>query len=160
VGKDKIPMTPALRFLRAARADFTPKEYNYEPKGGTGAAARQLGVDEHSVIKTLIMEDEDRNPLVILMHGDKQVSTKKLARFLGVKTISPCDPGRAGRLTGYQVGGVSPFGLKSRLPIYIERTIISLDKIFINGGKRGLLLEMSPDVLARVLTPTPVDAAV
>jgi len=160
VGKDKIPMTPALRSLRAARADFTPKEYNYEPKGGTEAAARQLGVGEHSVIKTLVMEDESRNPLIILMHGDKQVSTKKLARFLGVKAVSPSEPDRVGRLTGYQVGGVSPFGLKRRLPIYVERTIISLDKIFINGGKRGLLLEMSSQVLLQILKPTPVNVAV
>jgi len=160
VGKDKIPMTPALRALKSARADFVFREYKYEEKGGTGAAARQLGVDEHAVIKTLVMEDEDRHPLIILMHGDKEVSTKKLARFLGVKTVSPCDPGRVGRLTGYQIGGVSPFGVKRRMPIYIESTIIDLDKIYINGGKRGLLLEITPQVLLELLRPEMVNVAV
>lgn len=160
MGKDKIPMTPALRALKSARADFVFREYKYEEKGGTGAAARQLGVDEHAVIKTLVMEDEDRHPLIILMHGDKEVSTKKLARFLGVKTVSPCDPGRVGRLTGYQIGGVSPFGVKRRMPIYIESTIIDLDKIYINGGKRGLLLEITPQVLLELLRPEMVNVAV
>lgn len=159
MSKDKTPMTPALRFLRQEKAVFTPRPYAYEDKGGTAVAARELGVDEHQVIKTLVMEDQDGQALVVLMHGDRQVSTKALARQLGARQINPCDPARVTRLTGYQVGGVSPFGLKTSLPVYVEEGILALPAIYINGGKRGFLVEMAPAELERLLRPQAVNAA-
>ena len=135
----KAPVTAATRFLKEHGVEFTPHLYDYVEKGGTATSSSSLGVDEHSVVKTLIMEDEARQPLIILMHGDRQVSTKYLARELGVKTISPCKPEVADRHSGYQVGGTSPFGTRRAMPVCLEKTIAELPKIYINGGKRGFL---------------------
>ena len=157
--RDKFPVTSAIRFLRENQVDFIERPYKYEEEGGTGVAAKELGVDEHLVIKTLVMEDDQKKPLIILMHGDRQVSTKELARVVGVKTVIPCAPQVALKHTGYMVGGISPFGTKKGLPVYIEETILSLPRIFINAGRRGLLCEMSPADLVRVLKPVPVRAA-
>jgi Cys-tRNA(Pro) deacylase len=139
MSRDKTPVTPAVRALRAAGIGYTDHSYQYEDKGGTAVSARSLGVDEHSVVKTLVMEDEERHPLIVLMHGDRQVSTRELARVLGVRTIQPCSPETANRHTGYMVGGTSPFGTRKQLPVYMERTILDLPRIYINGGKRGYL---------------------
>ena len=160
MSKDKAPVTAAVRFLRAAGVVFTDHLYDYEDKGGTAVSARELGVDEHSVVKTLVMEDEDRNPLIVLMHGDRQVSTKELARVLGVKAIQPCTPEAASRHTGYLVGGTSPFGTRKRLPIYMERSILELPRIYINGGKRGYLVGMAPGDVQRLLEATAVSVAI
>ncbi len=157
--KDKFPVTSAIRFLRENQIDFIERPYKYEEEGGTEVAAKELEVDEHLVIKTLVMEDDQKKPLIILMHGDRQVSTKELARVVGVKTVIPCAPQVALKHTGYMVGGISPFGTKKDLPVYIEETILSLPRIFINAGRRGLLCEMSPADLVRVLKPVPVRAA-
>jgi len=154
--KDSIPVTPAVRFLKQQGVSFVPCPYKYEERGGTTVAARELGVNEHAVVKTLVMEDERKNPLIVLMHGDHQVSTRALARFLGVKSIRACDPAVAQKHTGYQVGGTSPFGTRKPLPVYMEETIFDLSLIYINGGKRGFLLAMPPGDLTRVLRPTPV----
>jgi Cys-tRNA(Pro) deacylase len=159
MAKDSIPVTAAIRALRAAGAPFEARPYRYEPKGGTRASSQALGVDEHSVIKTLIMQDEAASPLVILMHGDREVSTKALARHIGVKSIDPCAPAVAERHTGYQVGGTSPFGLRKPLPIYAEASIRDLPILYINGGKRGLLVELTPQALEAVLSPVWVEAA-
>jgi Cys-tRNA(Pro) deacylase len=160
MSKDKAPVTPAVRQLRAEKAAFTEHLYQYEEKGGTGVSARELGVDEHSVVKTLIMEDERKNPLVVLMHGDCQVSTKELARLMGVKLITPCSPDSASRHTGYLVGGTSPFGTKKSLPVYMEETILALPKIYLNGGKRGFLVGLDPAEVARLLQPVLVKVAI
>ena len=152
-------LTPAIRVLREHRVSFTEHPYRYEPRGGTRVSSLELGVDEHAVIKTLVMRDERQQPLVVLMHGDREVSTKNLARQIDAKSIEPCEPADAERHTGYQVGGTSPFGMRKRLPVYIERTILELPRIYINGGRRGLLVSMTPTDLARVLSPTPVDVA-
>ncbi len=146
------PVTPAVRLLREKKVSFAPRLYEYEERGGTRRSAEELGVDEHAVVKTLVMETEAKKPLVVLMHGDREVSTKQLARALGVKTVSPCDPQTAQKHTGYVVGGTSPFGTRTRLPVYVERTIFGLPKIYINGGKRGFLVEIEPKDL-RVLSP-------
>ena len=156
---DKNPVTMAVRVLREHRVDFTHHPYEYEERGGTEISARELGVDEHAVIKTLIMEDDAKKPMIVLMHGDREVSTKNLARQLGVKSITPCVPVVADRHSGYQVGGTSPFGTKRTMPVYMERTIAELPKIYVNGGKRGYLVGMSPADAMRVLEPTLVDAA-
>ncbi len=153
MAKEKIPVTPAIRQLRAEKVPFSEHLYLYEDKGGTAVSARELGVPEHTVIKTLIMEDERKNPLVILMHGDCQVSTKELARQIGVKQITPCTPDSAIRHTGYQVGGTSPFGTKKVLPVYLEKSILDLTKIYLNGGKRGFLVGVDPAEAVRVLRP-------
>jgi Cys-tRNA(Pro) deacylase len=158
VAKDKIPATPAVRVLRAQGVSFTPRPYDYQDKGGTAVAARELKVNEHGVIKTLVLEDEAKNPLLVLMHGDRQVSTKALARVLGVKQVTPCDPATVTRHTGYQVGGVSPFGTRRSLPVYVQQTILELPAILINGGKRGFLVEIDPAELARVLGAKAVEA--
>lgn len=158
--KEKIPVTPAIRLLRKEKADFSGHLYEYEEHGGTRVSARELGVDEHSVIKTLIMEDENKNPLIVLMHGDRQVSTKNLARHLGVKTISPCTPDIANKHTGYLVGGTSPFGTRKRMPVYMEETISDLPTIYINGGKRGFLVAMDPQEVVRILKPTMVKVGI
>ena len=157
--KDKIPATPALHALKGAGVAFTPRPYDYVPHGGTGEAAAQLGVEEHQVIKTLVMQDETGAPLVVLMHGDKEVSTKNLARQLGRKSVEPCAERDAQRYTGYQVGGISPFGIRRSLPVYAEKGILDLERVYINGGKRGLLVEIDPAVLVKLLSPTPVEAA-
>lgn len=150
----------AVRALRAASVSFVPHLYPWEPHGGTAASARALGVDEHRVIKTLIFEDERRAPLCILMHGDREVSTKNLARQLGCKETTPCRPEVADRHSGYQVGGTSPFGLRRAMPVYAERSIPELPVLYINGGARGFLVELAPAELVRVLSPTLVDVAI
>ena len=150
------PITPAIRVLRENKIQFDPHLYSYREHGGTAHSAAQLGVDEHIVIKTLVMETESRTPLIALMHGDREVSTKELARTLSVKSVLPCDPSTAQRHTGYQVGGTSPFGTRKGLPVFAEQTIFELSKIYINGGKRGFLVSMDPDDLKRVLPITEV----
>jgi Cys-tRNA(Pro) deacylase len=157
--KDRFPVTPVIRFLRENRVDFIECPYKYEEGGGTEVAARALSVDEHQVIKTLVMEDDQKKPLIVLMHGDRQVSTKALARVIGVKSVIPCTPETALKHTGYEVGGISPFGIRKPLPIYIEESILSLPKIFINAGKRGLLCGISPTDLVRILKTIPVRVA-
>lgn len=156
----KFPVTMAVRALRAAGVEFAPHLYPWEPRGGTAASARALGVDEHRVIKTLIFEDEQREPLCILMHGDREVSTKNLARQLGKKEVAPCKPEVADRHSGYQVGGTSPFGLRRKMPIYLERTIAELPVLYVNGGARGFLVEIISSELVRVLAPVAVDVAI
>jgi Cys-tRNA(Pro) deacylase len=153
-----VSATPAIHFLRKHRVDFTEHSYRYEEHGGTRVSSRELGVDEHAVIKTLVMQDDTKQPLIVLMHGDREVSTKQLARQLGRKTVEPCDPAVAQRHTGYAVGGTSPFGTRKELPVYIERTVLELERIYINGGRRGLLVSLVPSELVRVLAATPVEA--
>ncbi len=160
MSKEKIPSTPAILALKAEGADFSIHTYAYEEKGGTRVSSAKLGVDEHCVIKTLVMEDESAKPLIILMHGDKEVSTKALARFLGVKSIAPCKPDIAHKHTGYLVGGTSPFGTKKPLSIYMEKSIIDLQEILINVGARGLLAKMPPSELVRILKPREVSVAI
>lgn len=145
------PITPAIRALREKKIEFEPHVFDYIEKGGTKHSAEVLGVDEHAVVKTLVFGTNERGPLIVLMHGDFQVSTKELARILGVKTIAPAPPERANKLTGYLVGGTSPFGLKTKMPVYAEATIFDLERIYINGGKRGFLIEIEPKVLEQVL---------
>ncbi len=153
-------MTQAIRALKASGCPYGLHQYKYEEKGGTKRAAMELGVDEHAVLKTLVMEDDTASPMVIIMHGDKEVSTKAFARHLGVKTIAPCEPKIAQKHTGYRVGGTSPFGLKKQLPVYLEESITVLPKIFINAGKRGLLAEMTAGDLVGILNPIPVHVAI
>jgi Cys-tRNA(Pro) deacylase len=152
-------VTPALRVLRQHGVAFTGHEYAYEERGGTRVSARALGVPEHHVVKTLVMEDERGAPLLVLMHGDREVSTKALARQLGRKSIAPCSPDTAHRHTGYLVGGTSPFGTRKPLPVYVERSLFDLERVYVNGGRRGFLVSLAPADLARVLQPTPVDVA-
>jgi len=160
MAKEKYPTTQAIRLLRQHQVNFEPRLYKYEDRGGTATSARELGIDEHRVIKTLVMEDEQKKPLIVLMHGDCEVSLKNLARQLGVKQVTPCIPQLADNLTGYQTGGISPFGTRKPLPIYIEETILTLEKICINGGKRGFLVEISPLELERVLKLTRINVAI
>ena len=155
----EVPVTTAVRFLRSHKVTFVPHLYDWEEHGGTKHSAQSLGVDEHQVIKTLVFENDQKKPLLVLMHGDREVSTKNLARFLGCKTVQPCTPQNVTRYTGYQVGGCSPFGTKQALVVYVESTILALPKIFINDGKRGFLVEIAPDVL-QVLDPTAISAAI
>jgi len=150
----------AVRALRAGGVAFEPHLYPWEAHGGTHASAEALGVDEHTVIKTLIFEDESKRPLCILMHGDREVSAKQLARIAGVKTVGPCSPQVADRHSGYQVGGTSPFGLRHPMPVYMERSILQLPRIYINGGARGFLVAIEPAAAQRLLSPTLVDVAV
>src|SRR5918911_1792470 len=145
------PVTPAVRMLREHKVEFAPRLYDYEERGGTRRSAEALGVDEHAVVKTLVMETDARKALLVLMHGDREVSTKQLARTLGVKGVQPCEPATAQKHTGYLVGGTSPFGTRAKLPVYAERTIFELPKIYINGGKRGFLVSVDPQVLKDVL---------
>ena len=159
MAKEKIPTTPAILALKAQSADFTLHPYPYEERGGTKTAADKLMVDEHRVIKTLVMEDETGKPLIILMHGDKEVSTKSLARDIGVKSVSPCNPAIAEKHTGYKVGGTSPFGARKAIPVYMEQTIADLPEIFINAGSRGLLARMPSAELIRILKPITVSVA-
>jgi Cys-tRNA(Pro) deacylase len=156
----KTPSTPATRLLRERGVAYTEHLYRYEEKGGTAVSARELGVDEHAVVKTLVFEDEAGEPLVVLMHGDREVSTKALARQLGRKAIQICRPEVANRHSGYQVGGTSPFGTRKPLPVLVERTVLDLPRIYVNGGSRGFLVGIAPAELVRVLTPTPVDVAI
>jgi Cys-tRNA(Pro) deacylase len=155
-----FPSTPAVLALRASGVRFSEHGYRYEERGGTAVAARELGVPEHAVVKTLVMEDEVRRPLVVLMHGDREVSTKSLARQIGAKAVTPCRPGVAARHTGYLVGGTSPFGTRKPLPTYVERTILELTTIYINGGSRGFLLGVAPADAVGILGATVVDVAV
>ncbi|MDR1840752.1 MAG: Cys-tRNA(Pro) deacylase [Holophagales bacterium] len=148
----RFPSTPATRLLKASNVEFSEHSYRYEDRGGTSVSARELGVDEHSVVKTLIMEDENGRPLIVLMHGDLEVSTKELARQTGCKAISPCKPDTADKHSGYQVGGTSPFGVRKAMPVYMEQTIPDLPKIYINGGSKGFLIGMNPKDAQRVLS--------
>ena len=156
MAKDKTPVTPAVRALRAAGISFTEHPYAYEEKGGTAVSARELGVDEHCVIKTLVMEDDRKQPLIVLMHGDLQVSTKELARLIGARSVEPCRPETAQKHTGYLTGGTSPFGTKKQLPVYVEETILELPRIYINGGKRGFLVGIVPTDLTHLMQPIPL----
>jgi len=137
-----------------------PHLYDYVEKGGTRESAKQLGVDEHAVIKTLIFETNEKKPLIVLMHGDREVSTKNLARLLGVKSVDPATPEKASKLTGYLVGGTSPFGTRTVMPVYVERTVFDLDKIYINGGKRGFLIGIDPSVLQETLPVESVELGI
>ena len=160
MSKEKAPVTAAVRDLRANKVEFTDHLYEYEEKGGTAVSARELGVPEHAVVKTLVMEDDNRSPLIVLMHGDLKVSTKELARIIGVKTVTPCNPDTANRHSGYVVGGTSPFGTRKKMPVYMEETILDLPKIYINGGKRGYLVGMAPQEVVRVLAPKLVNVGI
>jgi len=154
------PITPAVRYLREKKIDLIPHLYDYVEKGGTSESARQLGVDEHSVIKTLIFETNEKKPLIVLMHGDRKVSAKNLARHIGVRSVEPASPERANKHTGYLVGGTSPFGTRTVMPIYAERTIFDLDTIYINGGKRGFLIEIAPSVINTFSHVVKVDVSI
>jgi len=154
-----VSETPATQWLRRQKLAFSEHPYDYLEHGGTAESARQLQVDEHQVVKTLVMQDEQKKPLIMLMHGDRKVSTKQLARQIGRKSIEPCDVEVAQRHSGYQVGGTSPFGLRKAMPIYVEASILDLPKIYINGGRRGFLLGLSPQVLSEVLLAKPVHCA-
>ena len=154
-----MAVTSAIRALRQHGTSFTEHEYRYEDHGGTATAARQLGFDEHAVVKTLVMEDENGHPLIVLMHGDREVSTKQLARQAGHKSIRPCAPATAQRHTGYMVGGTSPFGTLKRMPVFVERSILDLPTIYINGGRRGFLVGVAPADVVRVLGAKAIDAA-
>jgi len=154
-----VSETPATQFLRKHGVAFTEHAYEYVEHGGTAESARQLGEDEHAVVKTLIMEDEEARPLVILMHGDREVSTKNLARQIGAKKVAPCKPEVAQRHSGYLVGGTSPFGTRKAMPVYVEAGVLELPRIFINGGKRGYLVGIDPRELVRLLRAVPVSAA-
>jgi Cys-tRNA(Pro) deacylase len=152
--------TPAIHALRRHRIPFTEHPYRYEDHGGTRASSRQLGVPEHVVIKTLVMQDEGKRPLIVLMHGDREVSTKALARAIGVKTIEPCRPEVAEKHTGYMVGGTSPFGTRKAMPVYVERSVLALEQVYVNGGRRGFLVAIDPQALVEALGATPVEAAI
>lgn len=155
-----IPVTPAIRVLRESGQSFALQTYTYVEQGGTRNAAGQLGVSEHAVIKTIVLETDARAPLICLMHGDRAISTKQLARALGVKHVGPCTPETAQRHTGYPVGGTSPFGLRKPLPVYAEETLFELSEIWINAGRRGVLARMSPGVLETLLKPIRVKVAI
>lgn len=157
--KMNYPITPAIRVLREKKIEFEPHVFDYVEKGGTRHSAEVLGVTEHSVIKTLIFETNEKKPLIVLQHGDFQVSTKELARILNVKSIAPAATEKAQKLTGYLVGGTSPFGTKTKMPVYAEATIFDLERIYINGGKRGFLISVNPAVLEQLLQIEKVAAA-
>jgi len=152
--------TPAVHFLRRHGVAFDEHPYRYEERGGTRVSARELGIDEHIVAKTLVMQDDEREPLIVLMHGDREVSTKQLARQIGKRSVEPCTPVVAERHTGYMVGGTSPFGTRKQLRVFIERTILELDRVYVNGGRRGFLVSLAPSEIVRVLDATPVDVAI
>jgi Cys-tRNA(Pro) deacylase len=156
----RAPSTPATRLLKAQGVPCTEHFYDYEEHGGTRVASTALSVPEHAVVKTLIMEDEERQPLVVLMHGDLEVSTKQMARAIGCRTVSPCKPDVANRHTGYMVGGISPFGTRKPMRVYVEQTILDLPMVYVNGGSRGFLLGLAPADLVRVLSPTPVHVGI
>jgi Cys-tRNA(Pro) deacylase len=157
--KDKSPMTPAIRMLKANKVEYVEHHYDYIERGGTGSITNALGFDEHMVIKTLIFETDAKKPFVVLMHGDCSVSTKNMARHLGVKSVAPCDPSVAEHFSGYHCGGTSPFGTRRKMPIYVEKTILDLPRIVINGGHRGFVVEIDTKDLVRVLDPIPVEVA-
>jgi Cys-tRNA(Pro) deacylase len=157
--KERVSETPATQYLRRLGIGFSEHPYEYEEHGGTTVSARELGVDEHHVVKTLIMQDEAAKPLVVLMHGDRKVSTKNLARQIGCKSVEPCKPEVANRHSGFQVGGTSPFGTKKTMPVYVEQTILELEKIYINGGRRGYLIGIDPKVLPDILPARTVHCA-
>jgi len=159
MARKKTPVTAAIRALRTAGVEFSDHSYRYEQGGGTSVSARELGVDEHAVIKTLIMQNENEQALIMLMHGDCEVSTKALARVIGSKTVSPCTPARANANSGYEVGGTSPFGTRRAMQVYCERSILQLPLIYVNGGARGYLVALDPKDLASVLNPTLVNVA-
>lgn len=154
------PITPAIRVLREKKIEFEPHVFDYVEKGGTRHSAAVLKTDEHAVIKTLVFETNERKPLIVLMHGDFQVSTKELARILRVKTVAPAAPEKASKLTGYLVGGTSPFGVKTKMPVYAEKTIFALERIYINGGKRGFLIAIAPQVLKEIFPVEEVEAGI
>ena len=159
--KDKhVSETPATQWLRRAGVAFSEHPYDYVDHGGTAESARQLGVAEHEVVKTLVMQDERALPLIVLMHGDRQVSTKNLARAIGAKSVEPCAPEVAQRHSGYLVGGTSPFGTKKTMPVYVQQTVLALPRILINGGRRGYLVGIAPAVLTDALGARPVDCAI
>lgn len=155
----KYPITQAIRFLQQKKVDFVPHLFEYVEKGGTKYSAEILGVDEHSVIKTLVFETSEKKPLIILQHGDLEVSEKNLARYLNVKSVSPSNADKAQKLTGYVFGGTSPFGLKTKILVYAEQTIFALEKIHINGGKRGFLVEIEPQILKEILEVEEVEVS-
>jgi Cys-tRNA(Pro) deacylase len=157
--KEHISETPATQYLRKHAVSFTEHPYAYEEKGGTKVSARELGVPEHDVVKTLVMQDEAARPMIVLMHGDCKVSTKNLARALGCKSVEPCKPEVAQRHSGYQVGGTSPFGTRKVLPVYVEESILALEKIYINGGRRGYLVGIAPQVVVEQLAAKAVNCA-
>ncbi|NHZ96500.1 aminoacyl-tRNA deacylase [Massilia sp. CCM 8734] len=157
--KEHISETPATQFLRKHRVDFSEHPYPYEEHGGTSVSARELGVPEHTVVKTLVMQDEAAKPLIVLMHGDCKVSTKNLARAIPCKSVEPCKPEVAQRHSGYQIGGTSPFGTRKALPVYVEQGILALEKIYINGGRRGYLVGIAPQVLVTLLAARAVSCA-
>ena len=154
------PITPAIRFLRENKIEFEPHVFEYVEKGGTKYSSQILGADEHAVIKTLIFETNEKKPLIVLMHGDFQVSTKNLARQLNVKSVSPAAPEKAQKLSGYLIGGTSPFGTKTAMPVYAEASIFNLEKIYINGGKRGFLISIYPKILREVLPVESIEAGI
>jgi Cys-tRNA(Pro) deacylase len=158
--KHHVSETPATQWLRAQGVVFTEHVYDYVEHGGTGESSSQLGVTEHAVVKTLVMQDEAARPMVVLMHGDKQVSTKNLARAIGCKSVEPCKPEVAQRHSGYQVGGTSPFGFRKDVPVYVQETILELPRILINGGRRGYLVGIEPSVLTGTLNAKPVQCAI
>ena len=157
MAKARHPVTPAVRALRAAGVSFVAHEYDYVEKGGTAQSSAQLGVPEHIVIKTIVLETEHKDPLIVLMHGDRRVSTKSMARHLGVKLVRPCEPAVVTKHTGYLVGGTSPFGTRRALPVYVPPSVIALPRLFINGGKRGFLVEVDGVALVEVLRPAVVE---
>jgi len=152
--------TPAIHFLRRHGVEFGEHPYRYEDRGGTRVSARELGIDEHIVVKTLVMQDDQQEPLIVLMHGDREVSTKQLARQIGRKTVEPCAPAVVERHTGYVVGGCSPFGTRKELPVFIERTVLEIDRVYVNGGRRGFLVSLAPSEIVRVLGATGVDVGI
>jgi Cys-tRNA(Pro) deacylase len=158
--KQKIPSTPAVLALRSAKVELTPHFYTYEERGGTAVSSRELGIDEHHVVKTLVMENENAEAFIVLMHGDRKVSTKELARVTGAKRVAPCASEAAQRHSGYRVGGTSPFGTRKRLPVYMQKSILGLPRIYINGGSRGFLVGMAPQAIVELLRPVLVEVAI
>ncbi len=157
---ERAPSTNATRLLKQQGVPYTEHFYRYEDRGGTRVSARELGVEEHSIIKTLVMEDDQKRPLVVLMHGDREVSTKELARVVGARSVQPCKPDVADRHSGYQVGGTSPLGTRRAMPVYVERTVLDLPRIYLNGGSRGFLVGLDPQALVALVKPTLVDVAI
>ena len=157
--KEHVSETPATQFLRKHGVGFTEHPYDYEEHGGTAVSSRALGVAEHHVVKTLVMQDDAARPMIVLMHGDRKVSTKNLARAIPCKSVEPCKPEVAQRHSGYLVGGTSPFGIRKAMPVYVEASVLALDRIYINGGRRGYLVGIDPTVLTGILGARPVQCA-
>lgn len=158
--KDKVPSTNAIRYLNEKKVVYTPMFYKYVEHGGTKVSSKELGVDEHKVIKTLIMENDKKEYFIVLMHGDMEVSVKNLARYMNTKTVHPCTPEVANKHSGYLVGGTSPFGTRMKMKVYIEKTILDLDKIYINGGRKGMLVELNPKILPKILDSELVEVGI